>query len=190
MDQNIKRMCRSVSLSRRSQEGFTLIEVLVAVLILSVGVLGVAAMQVMSVEANRGAFYRSQALHIGAEILDAIRANPSARTNYVVGINKDSSTGMAAISDPGCAASAMGCSAEDMAKVDLREWANHFINVDGMSDYRPTLPGGNAQIQMDGDLFTVTVGWRQRVFDDDDSDGGKARSVSGQTIQLISEISP
>ncbi|MEL7045020.1 MAG: type IV pilus modification protein PilV, partial [Pseudomonadota bacterium] len=63
--------------------GFTLIEVMVSVLILLVGLLGVVGMQMLSLQANQGAYFRSQAVYIGSEILDAIRANPRAAANYV-----------------------------------------------------------------------------------------------------------
>jgi prepilin-type N-terminal cleavage/methylation domain-containing protein len=56
--------------------GFTLIEVMIAVLILLVGMLGVVGMQMLSLQANQGAYFRSQAIYIGSEILDAMRANP------------------------------------------------------------------------------------------------------------------
>ena len=54
----------------RQSKGFTLIELLVAVLIIAVGILGVAGMQVVSMQQNRNALLRDQALQAGNEILD------------------------------------------------------------------------------------------------------------------------
>ena len=67
------RFGRGAGFRGRSQGGFTLIEVLVAVLVLLVGMLGVVGMQMLSFQANQGAYFRSQAVYIASEILDAMR---------------------------------------------------------------------------------------------------------------------
>lgn len=58
----------------RGQRGATLIEVLVAVLILSVGLLGVAALQAVSLNNNNNAYFRTQAVNLNYEFMDRIRA--------------------------------------------------------------------------------------------------------------------
>lgn len=55
--------------------GFTLIEVLVALVVLSIGLLGVAAMSLDSLRASRAALWRSQAATLAADMADRIRAN-------------------------------------------------------------------------------------------------------------------
>ena len=63
---------------RRRADGFTLIESLVALLVLSIGLLGVAAMQLSSLQANNGAFQRTQATFLAQDIADRMRANRKA----------------------------------------------------------------------------------------------------------------
>jgi len=58
--------------------GFSMIEVLVAVLILAIGLLGVAAMQTNALKSNQSAFQRSQATMLAYYMMDAMRANRSA----------------------------------------------------------------------------------------------------------------
>lgn len=58
--------------------GFTLIESLVALLVLSIGLLGIAAMQLASLQANNGAFQRTQATFLAQDIADRMRANRNA----------------------------------------------------------------------------------------------------------------
>lgn len=58
-----------------SSAGFTLIEVLVAVLVLGMGLLGVAAMQSVSLQSNLGSMERSQAVIGSYSIFDAMRSN-------------------------------------------------------------------------------------------------------------------
>jgi len=70
-------MCR-----RRVQSGSSLFEVMIAVLVLSTGMLGVAAMQSTSLRNSQSAFQRSQAVVLTYAISDAMRANvASARIN-------------------------------------------------------------------------------------------------------------
>lgn len=57
------------------QFGFTLLEVLIALVVFSVGMLGLAALQAFSVKTNQSANFRSQAVMLSSMILDDMRAN-------------------------------------------------------------------------------------------------------------------
>lgn len=63
------------------QSGTSLIEVMISVLILSIGLLGVAAMQATALRNSQGALERSQVVIESYAILDAIRANQAAGRN-------------------------------------------------------------------------------------------------------------
>lgn len=69
------------------QTGFTLIEVLIAVIVLGVGLLGIAALQANALKANHSALQRSQAVMLAYFMLDAMRANREAALagNYDLG---------------------------------------------------------------------------------------------------------
>ena len=69
------------SLDKR-QTGVGLIEVLIAVLVLSIGFLGIAALQAKSLSTNNSAMARTQAVISSYSILDAMRAD---RTNALAG---------------------------------------------------------------------------------------------------------
>jgi len=64
--------------------GFTLLEVLIALLVLSFGLLGLAALQAYSVKANQSANFRSQATALANMMLDSIRANRGSLGEYYV----------------------------------------------------------------------------------------------------------
>ena len=68
--------------SRLSYSGFTLIEVVVAVLILSLGVLGVAGLQIISTRSNFEGLQRSQATQLANDTIDRMRANPERLDSY------------------------------------------------------------------------------------------------------------
>jgi type IV pilus assembly protein PilV len=60
---------------QRSNAGFSMIEVLIAVLVLAIGLLGVAAMQTIALKNNQSALQRSQATMLSYFMMDAMRAN-------------------------------------------------------------------------------------------------------------------
>lgn len=67
---------------KTSQTGMTLVEVLVATLILSGGLLGAAAVQLNALKHTDRALMTTQANFVAYDILDRIRANSSADYSY------------------------------------------------------------------------------------------------------------
>src|SRR5271163_4860263 len=57
------------------ESGFTILEVLVSLVVLSIGLLGIAKLVLYSAHANDSAYLRSQATELAYEILDSMRAN-------------------------------------------------------------------------------------------------------------------
>jgi type IV pilus assembly protein PilV len=74
-------------MNRHHVKGFTLVEALVALLVLSIGLLGVAALQLTALQNNNNALFRSQATYLAYDIADRIRANRGSALagGYVVG---------------------------------------------------------------------------------------------------------
>ena len=64
--------------------GFTLVEVLIALVILSVGMLGIAGLYVHSMQAGRTSIFRHHAVTLAGDIADRIRANPRAGPAYAL----------------------------------------------------------------------------------------------------------
>jgi type IV pilus assembly protein PilV len=130
--------------NRRRIRGFTLVEALVTLLVLSIGLLGVAVLQLTSLRANHSASMRSQATLLAYEVVDRMRAN----RNRALAGDYDIDLG----DTPGT-----GTVAED----DLDMWKTNLA----------TLPEGDGAIErdvVDGQtIFIVTVQW-------DDSRGAEA----------------
>lgn len=66
---------RNSSISGDRQRGFTLLEVLVALVIISIGLLGVAILQMTGLKNNHSAAYRSQASILAYQMVESMRAN-------------------------------------------------------------------------------------------------------------------
>ena len=64
--------------------GFTLVEVLIALIIMSVGMLGIAGLYVHSMQAGRTSMFRHHAVTLAGDVADRIRANPRAGAVYAL----------------------------------------------------------------------------------------------------------
>ena len=71
-------------MGRHHSSGFSIVEALVALVVLSVGMLGIAALYVESLRAGRTAVYRTQAVNLAADMADRIRANRSVPDSWVL----------------------------------------------------------------------------------------------------------
>ncbi len=136
------------------QRGATLIEVLVAMLILSVGLLGLAGMQMTALKSNQSAYYRSQATVLAYDIIDRMRANRTEALNGVYDIALQNQT-----CDPDIAPNGT------LAKRDVAEWLNSLS----------CLLSADAQgsVVRNDRVFTVSIEWndnRGRIDEADDDD--------------------
>ena len=155
----------------RKTAGFTLVEVLVAVLVVSIGLLGVAKLVLAAVKANDSAYFRGQATDLAYEILDNMRANRTyalASPGYAVTFG--------AYANPGftCLGAGNTCSPQQIAEYDLYMWKLHLnpANV-GVTGLTAALPSGDGQVQMcfpsvagcpSGQVTaTITIEWDDSV---------------------------
>jgi len=142
----------------KSQSGFTLVEVLVSTVILSLGLLGLAGMQTTSMRYNQDAYLRSQAVTVANDIIDRMRTNQDG----VVAGNYDAiDSRNDAPADQGCAVTP--CTAIQIASQDIREWTDHFQDVYALGDaYTPTLPSGAfGTVTNNAGTYSVVITWTE-----------------------------
>lgn len=96
-----KSKASSSQFRRRSQSGVGLIEVLVAVLILALGLLGMAGLQANALKTNQSAYARSQAVMLSYYMLDAMRADRTSATSQQYNTG---SAGGDGVIEPACSA--------------------------------------------------------------------------------------
>ncbi len=68
---------------RKTQIGFSLVEVLIAMVVMAIGMLGIAGMYVHSLQAGRTSQLRTQAVTLASDVADRIRANPQGGITYI-----------------------------------------------------------------------------------------------------------
>ncbi|HTT09205.1 MAG TPA: type IV pilus modification protein PilV [Gammaproteobacteria bacterium] len=127
-----------------SMAGFTLIEVLVAVLVLAIGMLGIAALIVQGMRYNHDSYLRSQVSTLAYDIIDRMRINRANAANYVSNYTAQTPAGGNAC-DYTLAASAAN---------DLGCWNNEV-------DFALP-PGSTSSITTTGSQYTVTLSWTDR----------------------------
>ncbi len=127
-----------MNVMHKRHSGFNLIENMVTLFIISVGMLGIAGMQLTALKVNQNSHYYSQALILGKDLADRMRANMVGVVNghYDLGAG---TLDMAIEINPFCQ-NTVGCSARDMAGHDIQEWWNKL---------EATLPVGNGFVCID-----------------------------------------
>jgi len=147
------RTCCSSGPSAREARGFTLVEVLVALVVLTIGMLGIAAVYLEGLRSSRMALLRTQGVVLAADMADRIRAN-----RYVVsGAQQYDPAFTAATANDNCDRTtnpASTCTPAQMFANDLARW---------QAEIQARLPGGTGTVDFaivnTIPTYTVTVTW-------------------------------
>jgi type IV pilus assembly protein PilV len=135
-----------VSRPRRSA-GFSLVEALVALVVLSIGMLGIAALYVESLRSGRTALLRTQAVTLAGDMADRIRANPTGRLAYGDAVTVNDTVAA-------CAPGGAGCTTTQLAHHDKALW---------MRALQAALPGAVGTVVVDDTTdppnYTITISW-------------------------------
>ena len=120
--------------------GFSLLELLVALLVLSVGLLGLASLQATTMRFNHSAYLRAQATSLAYDLVDRMRAN---RDQALQG-----SYDLADFPEPLPVCGAVA--GTSVAELDVSGW---------QSAVACSLPGGVGRIARDEELFMIAIRW-------------------------------
>lgn len=130
----------------KGNQGFSLIEVLIALIVMSVGMLGIAGLYVHGLQAGRTSLFRHHAVTLAGDVADRIRANPAAGGAY---------TGVGSAAG-NCVAGGVDCTPQQMAAHDIFLWQEQAD---------ATLPDGQVAVLYDNaaepSVYTVTVSWSE-----------------------------
>ena len=128
-------------MSGRLQRGVSLIEVLVAMTVLAIGLLGMAALLGNAMQFNQGSQARTQAVLLSNDMAERVRANRPNRAAYTM---------VVAVDDMNCDPSWAPDVSLTVAQNDLAEWFNSVAC---------NLPGGFAQVDVTNNTLSIAVGW-------------------------------
>lgn len=163
---------------RRSQRGLSLVEVLVSMLVLGLGMVGLAALQARTVSYQLGAGQRAQLAGLLSDYAERVRSNLPQAPGQVAnspylndGTWAELSTKPVTEVSSDCLASDDGCTPEQVAAIDKAEWLNAV---------RQQLPLGSALVTDEGNgALTVTFMWvdKDRTQDVAQDGGEKTRDL-------------
>lgn len=169
------RLMATRMVSRRRARGFTLVEVLVALLVFSIGLIGLGASMTLAIRSNNVAGQRTQAVFLAESLMDMMRANDQGvwaalyDGDYPVG---------------GATNCNSGCNFNELAQRDRAEWSlmlqrslpNGRANVNCVLD-AASAPSGQTRRMPDG-LCTVSLTWSESVDVEGDPDGIRDQSFA------------
>jgi type IV pilus assembly protein PilV len=125
-------------------QGFSLLEVLVAVVILAIGLLGLAALQISGLRYISASNMRYQAMVQAVDMSERMRAN-------MAGVGNGSYSNVSGVgSNPGCISTS--CSPSGIAATDIYQWNTTNSQV---------LPSGTGTVTQNGNLYVITVTWTE-----------------------------
>ncbi len=139
---------------QRKQDGFTLVEVLIALLVLAIGLLGLAGLQTIGLRSNQMATMRTLSTQYTYNISDRMRANPDGLTtvnqSYVIDV--DDATPVITTED-NC--DLVECTPTQLANFDLWQWRTEVGNL-------PVTKSQISQAVVGGmTVHTITVHWNE-----------------------------
>jgi type IV pilus assembly protein PilV len=147
------------------QRGVSVLEVLITLIVFSLGVLSVGMLQGVSARANYEAVQRTTAAHIANDLLERMRANPTALELYIPLATLGGGS-LGAEPAPDCASEANLCSADELALHDLWQWEQLLDGVSEMDGASET--GGllmptacmNGPVGGGQGTYAVSIAWR------------------------------
>lgn len=143
-------------LHTRCQRGFTLIEILISLVILSFGLLGIAGMMGQSIKSNSSSYLKQRSIQSAYNIIDRMRANTQVAISGSYAANNLVMSGVPTLpSTPAADCGNTTCTAAQLATYDTWYWL--------VNDVAARLPNGCASVTTSisglNTKVTVTVQW-------------------------------
>ena len=194
---------RSAKFGRGAHQGFSLIEVLVAIVVLSFGLLGMVGMQAFALQSNREARVQGQAAGLARELAEMMRGNkvigsdPSTANNFYLGTFAVGSLTMGANAAycSGVNASTPCTTPANVAKAEMTDWLNR-VNTE--------LPGARVTVCLDGapfdtngmpqwactptgadEIAVIKIGWTRASTDRTQTGAGAIESAASNPPGIV-----
>ncbi len=189
-------------LHRQPSRGFTLLEILIAIVIFSIGLLGIAGLQVSGMRHTQGSQLRATAVSQAEAMADRMRGNPAGLVDGLYNV----AGAMPTTYLKNCLKES--CNRQELARFDLVSWNNVTKGADDPEG--PTesngdlLPGGSGVVCIDstpddgdptgwdcdnaGGVYVIKVTWIERTTGEDDlvdSDGDGDQEVDDTALKRV-----
>jgi type IV pilus assembly protein PilV len=177
------------SISHRTR-GFSLLEVLVSLVILSIGLIGLAAMQASALSSTHGSQMESMVAIQARSLADAMSANPDywANNSPTFSITSTASAPTTPVIGTGAPTQTVSCfnnpctSSTQVAGYDLQQWANQLLTQ---------VPGANASIACSASApigCSITITWTEKVAAALNQGTKNAGTTTQMSYTLVNQI--
>ena len=140
------------------QRGVGLIEIMVSVVLIAIGFLAAAQMQIQGMRFSQSAYFQSQAYFLASDMIDRMRSN----TDGVDAGNYDNISTSGSAANPDCASNT--CNAAGIATQDIYDWSTYLHPLDGGSNFVAALPDATGTIQSIGNgIYAVNLSWSEEI---------------------------
>ncbi len=160
--------------------GFTLVEVLTALVIFAIGMLGIASLQVNGIRHTHTAYQRSQAVLLAQDLTEKMRANPLAMAPADLLYLQDPSTiDPSSVND--CATTS--CNSRERAAYDLVEWyttINTLLRDGNGIACQDSTPGDGSCDNLPGGDILIQISWQEQASRTE----GSPDNIRGQGLSL------
>ena len=150
----------------KNTAGFTLLEVMIAMVIFSIGLLGLAGIQAVALKNNHSAYTRTVTMQLAYNMADVIRAGTD--IEGLVSGNFDNVTSTIAGTAPASCiqkgATAPNCTDTNLADFEIYHWQKRIAD---------SLASGVGSITKNGDVYTIKIMW------DEERTGATGENCSG-----------
>jgi type IV pilus assembly protein PilV len=150
----------------RGMSGFTMLEVLISMFIMTIGILGVVSLQMTSLTLNRDALKNVEANQLISDLVDRISANPAATYGPIV---------LGDVPETGTDCGLSDCSVDQMATYDVSCWLCSINSKDTDNVPHPactllgingSFPQGQGSITLVGSQYRILLQWSDQQLEE------------------------
>lgn len=161
-------------ITRNASKGFSLLEVLVSIVLITFGIISMLALQARALQYSGLAYYQGIASQIGSGVAASIRANPEGRGSYTQNASYAPTAAIPAPADS--CRGAVSCTPQKLALADIY-WAR--------SSARNLLPGGDVYMTNDGTYANIVLIWEAAQTED-----GVKLTCDGLSVNVAAAQNP
>lgn len=150
-----------------NSKGFTLVEVMVALVVLAIGMLGLASIQAVGLQNNATAYMRTLSMQSAYNMADMIRTAND--TDGTVTASFDAVTSTLGSAPASCIqnnTTLPNCNSTAMATFDIYQWKERLADI---------LPSGRGAVTRTGEIYEIKIMW------DEDRTGVTGEACSGDS---------
>ncbi len=192
-------------MSMKTQRGFSMLEVLISILVIMIGILGIAGMQMLAVNNSENARYEGQAAILASALASRMQANPGywAQPSTPTASISVSGTNITVVPAYASTCTGVPCSPVQMAYYDLQNFGAAMAgvaNADGATYNGTALPSGSGTISCSlatvsaPAICTITLSWLEKntALSNDAGSAGQMQNATAQahTYQTLVSIQP